>query len=58
MNGCIQETDKDGKRKDHCDPKRLISSNRPQQLQTHNVPIDDVENSNIIQGNQNVTKKI
>ena len=32
-------------RKDHTDPKRPRKSNRPQQLQTHNVSTDDDENN-------------
>ena len=36
----------DDKRKDRPDRKRLPKRHRPQQLQTHNVPTDDVENTN------------
>ena len=36
----------DDQGKDRPDPKRLPRRNRPQQLQTHNVPTDDVENTN------------
>ena len=34
------------KRKDHPDEKRKPKGNRPLQLQTHNMPTDDVENIN------------
>ena len=34
----------DDQRKNHIDPKR--QKNRPKQLQTHNLPSDDVENIN------------
>ena len=34
----------DDQRKDHCDPKVPKQSNRTKQLQTHNLPTDDVEN--------------
>ena len=40
-------TRKDGKRKDHSDPKRPPKSNHPQQLQTHNVPNYDVKMTQI-----------
>ena len=36
----------DDKRKDHTDPKRPARRNRLQQLQTHNVPTNDMENTN------------
>ena len=32
--------------KDHIDPKEPKQKNCPKQLQTHNLPIDDVENIN------------
>ena len=35
----------DDQRKDHSDPKRPAKRNRSQQLQTYNVPTDDVENT-------------
>ena len=35
----------DDRRKDFLDPKRPLRRNRFQQLQTHNVPTDDVENT-------------
>ena len=35
----------DDQRKDCPDPKRLPKRNRPEQLQTHNMPTDDVENT-------------
>ena len=34
------------KRKDNAYPKRPPKKNRLQQLQTHNVPTDDVKNTN------------
>ena len=34
----------DDQRKDHIDPKGPKQRNRPKQLQTHNLPTDDVEN--------------
>ena len=33
-------------RKDHLDPKEPKQKNCPKQLQTHNLPTDDVENIN------------
>ena len=36
----------DDQRKNHPDSKRTPKRNHPQQLQTHNVPINDVENTN------------
>ena len=36
----------DDQRKDNPDPKRPPKRNRHQQLQTHNVPTTDVENTN------------
>ena len=36
----------DDQRKDHIDPKGPKQRNRPKQLQTHNLPTDDVENIN------------
>ncbi len=33
-------------RKDHIDPKGPKQSNRPKQLQTHNLPTDDEGNIN------------
>ena len=36
----------DDERKDYPDPKRTPKRNRPKQLQTHNVPTDDIENTN------------
>ena len=36
----------DDQRKDHPDPKIPSKRNYPQELQTHNVPTDDVENTN------------
>ena len=36
----------DDRRKDHSDPKRPPKRNRPHQLQIHNVPTEDVENTN------------
>ena len=36
----------DEKKKDHPGRKRSAKSNRPQQLQTHNVVTDYVENPN------------
>ena len=36
----------DHQRKDHIDPKLPKPRSRPKQLQTHNLPIDDVENIN------------
>ena len=35
----------DDQRKDHIDPEESNKRNRSKQLQTHNLPIDDVENS-------------
>ena len=35
----------DDKRKDHIDPKGPKKRKRPKQLQTHNLPIVDVENN-------------
>ena len=32
--------------KDHIDPERTPDWNRPKQIQTHNEPIYDVENTN------------
>ena len=36
----------DDQRKDHIDPDRPPQKDRPKQLQTHNVPTYDVENTN------------
>ena len=36
----------DDQRKDHPDPKRLPKRSHSQQLQIHNLPTDDVENTN------------
>ena len=36
----------DDQRKNHIDPKGPKQRNRPKQLQTHNLPTDDVENIN------------
>ena len=36
----------DDQRKDHINPKEPKQKKRPEQLQTHNLPIDDVENIN------------
>ena len=36
----------DDQRKDHIDPKGPTQMNRPKQLQTHNLPTDEVENMN------------
>ena len=36
----------DDERKDHIDPDGPPQGNHPKQLQTHNLPIDDVENIN------------
>ena len=36
----------DDKKKDHPGAKRLPKRNRLQQLQTHNMPTDDMENTN------------
>ena len=36
----------DDQRKDHIDIKGPKQRNRPKQLQTHNLPSDDVENIN------------
>ena len=36
----------DDQKKDHPNPKRPPKRNYPQQLQTYNVPTDDVENTN------------
>ena len=36
----------DDQRNDHIRPKRPKQSNRPKQLQTHNLPTNDVENIN------------
>ena len=38
----------DDKSKDHSDPKRSPKKNHPQQLQTHNMPTNYVENTNSI----------
>ena len=32
--------------KDHPDPKRPLKKNRHKQIQTHNMPTDDMENTN------------
>ena len=37
----------DDQRKDHIDPEGPTHWNRPRQLQTHNLPTDDVEKINI-----------
>ena len=34
----------DNQRKDHIDPKGLKQRSRPKQLQTHNLPTNNVEN--------------
>ena len=39
-------TQMDDQRKDHIDPKGPKQRNRPKQLQTHNLPTNDVENTN------------
>ena len=36
----------DDQRKDHHDPERSPQKDYSEQLQTHNVPTDDVENTN------------
>ena len=36
----------DDQRKDHIDTKRTKQRIRPKQLQTHNLPTNDVENIN------------
>ena len=36
----------DDQREDHIDPKEPKQRNRPKQLQTYNLPIEDVENIN------------
>ena len=36
----------DDQRNDHIDPKGPKQRNRPKQLQTHNLPADDVKNIN------------
>ena len=36
----------DDQKKDHPDPKKTPHRNCLQQLQTHNVPADDMENTN------------
>ena len=36
----------DDKREDHSDPKRPPQKNQPRQLKTHQVPTNDVENTN------------
>ncbi len=36
----------DDQMKDHIDPKGPKQRNRPKQLQTHNLPTEDVENIN------------
>ena len=36
----------DDQRKDHLDLKGAKQKNRPQQVQTHNLPTDDVKNIN------------
>ena len=36
----------DYQNKDHPDPKKTQKRNHPQQLQAHNVPNDDEENTN------------
>ena len=36
----------DNQRKGHIGPKRPKQRNRPKQLQTHNLPSNDVENTN------------
>ena len=41
-------TQMDEQRKDYIDPKRPPQRNCPKQLQTHNVPNYDVDNSNSI----------
>ena len=41
----------DDQRKDNIDPKGPRQNNRPKQLQTHNLPTDDMENTkNTIKG--------
>ena len=39
-------TQMDDQRKDHIDPEGHNQRNRPKQLQTHNLPTDDMENIN------------
>ena len=36
----------DDQSKDHDDPEELTQRNRPKQLQTHNLPTEDVESIN------------
>ena len=36
----------DNQRKDHIDPKGPLQENRLKQLQTHNLPANDLENIN------------
>ena len=43
MSTCIRMDDQ---RKDHIDPKGSKQRNRLKQLQTHNLPTNDVENIN------------
>ena len=40
----------DDQRKDHIDPEGPRQENRRRQLQTHNLPTDDVENINSKKG--------
>ena len=44
----------DEQSKYHFDPKRLKQSNRSKQLQTHNMPTDDVQNINSINKGRNL----
>ena len=49
MNRCLQEKyvpEWMTKKKDHIDPKGPTQGNRPHQLQTHNLPTDNMENIN------------
>ena len=48
MNKCTQKTDTrmGGQREEYTNPKRLPQRNSSNQLEIHNVPTDDVENTN------------